>query len=502
MAMQRIGRSSGMRMRTTCKDGRGAMRPTQNEKRFRMKNIPRIGLFVLLFLHFIAPPGIDAQEHGTGAIFDPSVYRQVPYESTQVRGIYRYPTRASVKQFAPYAGDQGQYSTCTGWATAYSAITTIYAKLNGMTDREQITQSAFSPGFAFRASFAEDFSGCKSGQVTAYVLNAIQKNGVPFLSDFNVQCPGTIPSEVFAKARPYSILGFTRVVAPDDNDATVLQKIKKTIYELKPVVVGMGTPGKGAFSKLTRDFIWTPDPALKVVSGHALTVVAYDDTYGGGAFELENSWGRSWGKEGFFWIRYKDFVEYLLEAYELLEDPAMANPEGSQLSGALRVEKSNGHVPAVSWNGSNYVVQEDFPSGTRFRIYLENNEPAFVYMIGVDSSWKTYRLFPSATSMSPALTYKRNRVALPGENLYIQTDQYPGEERIVVLYSLHEIDLDKVGDQLQTGTGSLVERLQAALGEKLVPFERVLYEEDNMAFRAKGRTKGVVALLVSINHTP
>jgi hypothetical protein len=93
-------------------------------------------------------------------------------------------------------------------------------------------------------------------------------------------------------------------------------------------------------------------------------------------------------------------------------------------------------------------------------------------------------------------------VALPGEDLFIQTDQNPGEERIVVLYSLRELDLGKVEDQIQAGTGSLIDRLHAALGDALVPSDRVSYETDKMVFKAKGRTNGVVALLVTINHTP
>jgi hypothetical protein len=458
----------------------------------------------MLLMAFV-PTGAHAQGHPTGALFDPSVYAKVPYKSTLVRGLYQYPARASVKQFAPYAGDQGQNSTCTGWATAYAAVSIIYAKLNGLADRRQITRDAFSPGFAFRASFGDSFFGCGDGQVLAHVLNAIQKDGVPFFSDLDLQCPSTIPPVVFGKARPYSILGFNRIAAPRDNGATLLEKIKKTISENKPVVVGMNVddvPAKGAFSTLTRSFIWVPDRSVAPSAGHAMTIVSYDDSYGGGALELENSWGRAWGNDGFFWIRYGDFIQYFGEAYELLEDPQMANPGGSQLSGALAIEKSDGRSPAVGWDGSQYVVHEDFPSGTRFRLYLDNNEPAFVYMIGVDSAGMTYRLFPSDRTMSPALTYARNRVALPGEDLYIQTDQNPGNERIVVLYSLRELDPDQVESSIRTGTGTLWQRLQAALGSALVPFDQVTYDKVRMAFKANGKTTGVVALLVSINHTP
>jgi len=104
--------------------------------------------------------------------------------------------------------------------------------------------------------------------------------------------------------------------------------------------------------------------------------------------------------------------------------------------------------------------------------------------------------------MSPALTYGRNQVALPGEDLYIQADQNPGKESMVVLYSLQELDLAKVEKAIETGSGDLAARLKSALGSALVPFASVSYQKDRMAFTAKGGRDGVVALIVTLNHTP
>ncbi len=145
-----------------------------------MKRLLTTTVFTFVLLFTLLPFTLQAQERKTGAIIDPNTYAKVSYKANLTRGLYTYPAKASVKQFAPYAGDQGQYGTCTAWATAYAAVTIIYAKLNGITDRSKITRSAFSPGFAFRASFAGSFFGCDSGQVTAYVLQSIQTNGVPF----------------------------------------------------------------------------------------------------------------------------------------------------------------------------------------------------------------------------------------------------------------------------------------------------------------------------------
>src|SRR5208337_1833184 len=159
---------------------------------------------ISIVLVMLAPLALHGQGHRTGAILDPALYGQVSYKSTLTRGLYTVPSKASVKQFAPYSGDQGQYGTCTAWASAYSAVTIIYAKLNGITDRGRITQSAFSPGFAFRESFAGKFFGCDTGQAVANVLKSIQANGVPPFSDLDALCPTTIPAEARDKAVHYS----------------------------------------------------------------------------------------------------------------------------------------------------------------------------------------------------------------------------------------------------------------------------------------------------------
>ena len=157
-------------------------------------------LIVSVSLFTLAPFGIQAQQRKTGAVFDPAAYAQVPYKSTLTRGLYTYPAKASVKQFAPYAGDQGQYGICTGWASAYSALAISYAKLNRTTVRSRITHAAFSPSFAFRSSFSEGIVGCDSGPATTYVLQSIQANGVSFFSDLDSLCLSAIPAAAFDKA--------------------------------------------------------------------------------------------------------------------------------------------------------------------------------------------------------------------------------------------------------------------------------------------------------------
>ena len=46
-----------------------------------------------------------------------------------------------------------------------------------------------------------------------------------------------------------------------------------------------------------------------------MCVIGYDDTKFGGSFEVMNSYGSSFGDEGFVWISYKDFSSTVGEAY-------------------------------------------------------------------------------------------------------------------------------------------------------------------------------------------
>ena len=57
------------------------------------------------------------------------------------------------------------------------------------------------------------------------------------------------------------------------------------------------------------------DESQMGMGGHAMCVIGYDDRKFGGAFQIMNSWGPEWGKNGVGWVRYGDFKNYVREAY-------------------------------------------------------------------------------------------------------------------------------------------------------------------------------------------
>jgi len=46
---------------------------------------------------------------------------------------------------------------------------------------------------------------------------------------------------------------------------------------------------------------------VRLLGGHATPIIGYDDVFGGGSFLVQNSWGTSWGKAGFFYMPYTVF---------------------------------------------------------------------------------------------------------------------------------------------------------------------------------------------------
>ncbi len=77
-----------------------------------------------------------------------------------------------------------------------------------------------------------------------------------------------------------------------------------------------------------------------------MCIVGYNDSIGGGSFEVMNSYGTKWGNKGFFWLSYKQLISYGRYALELM-DYETPSTRGFR-SGNLEI---SGSIEFIRWGG-------------------------------------------------------------------------------------------------------------------------------------------------------
>ena len=104
---------------------------------------------------------------------------------------------------------------------------------------------------------------------------------------------------------------YMRIDTPDRTNQQVLDKIKALIFRKYPIQFGFSV-FKNTMDRRTGD-IYIPGKNTKQTGGHAVVITGYDDdkhikdmdgNVHRGALKIRNSWGKSWGDEGYGWLPY------------------------------------------------------------------------------------------------------------------------------------------------------------------------------------------------------
>ena len=250
-----------------------------------------------------------------------------------------------------------------------------------------------------------------------------------------------------------------------------------------------------------------------------MCVVGYDDDKYGGSFQIMNSWGTWWGAGGFTWVTYNDYSKYVNYAYELYvrkkespqpqpqpqPAPVVVEPKKTiNLAGEIRFELSMGDeisgtlIPLSDM--LYYKLAGEYTSGTRYRIYISNNEPAYVYVIGSDLTNEPNKLFPPNERISPLLSYKANNIALPGEDLLYEMNNTTGTDYICVLYSYEKLPIDDIIAKIKNTSGSFSNKVKTALADKMVLEKEIEYGYKTMRFSVKNTDKTLLPIIVEWTH--
>jgi len=463
-------------------------------------------LFILPLLFLLAP--LFAQTYSTGAILDPASYEQIDAKPVLLsRNYSSVPRAVSLRQYSPVPESQGQYGTCTGWATAFAARTIAESIALNRTDQRQNTANVFSPIFAYKGYYS--LRGINptghEGAVISYVLDFIRNVGAVKRPGFetNANFPSILLTQ-YANSQRYPISGYVRLFsnplgAPGTVDERVAP-VKKSLADKKPVVIGMNTPP--SFHQRGTE-VWRPyENPNNRYGGHAMCVIGYDDNKYGGAFEVQNSWGTDWGDKGYIWIPYNDFAGFVFEAYEMIENLALYKDATRYAASVeIEIENSRAGMPVTFDQQGFYKTNTSYPSGTVFRYVMNNRYPAYVYAFAADSSTAdTSRIFP-LPGVSPVLDYTDSTIAWPGEYDWIMLDDTVGTDYLVVLYSKEALDIDAIRQRFARERGDFPDRVARAVGANYIPYRDVQYNSNKIEFQAVSTNpKSVFGLLLAISH--
>ena len=287
----------------------------------RLLSILMFSAIILFSQHSIA--------QRTGLLFSKDAYEKVEKVNFETLGWGKdkLPKSANLKQWTAKPGNQGDYGTCVGWSTAYGALTLEFAKKYNMTDRDQITLSAFCPYYLYNG-FKEEYDFfCQTGGYFEDALAVLSDYGAKryYLPEFSCYTSFDAFSEEDAKnfriENYYRLWDYDEFMLSDIIGAKSerVNSAKQVLAKGHPVLIGAFVP-ESFLIALGKDK-WTPTYSERQNSkdhpGHAMTLIGYDDNKYDGAFLFMNSWGSEWGNDGYIWVTYEDFDRFVHTAFYL-----------------------------------------------------------------------------------------------------------------------------------------------------------------------------------------
>lgn len=485
-------------------------------------------LFLFSFL-FILAISVHAQEYVLGLEFSKDKYEEVTESVPLVtRSFASVPKSFSIKGYSPTPGNQGSQPSCVGWASGYGARTIANAiKNNWDYNTAKINENTYSPAFIYNLIKMKGDDNCKQGSFIEDSMKLLNLYGILKLSDFSYNAGNciTMPTDYgIQKAKENTILTYERL-AKWDNPVNLVGKVKKAIANKNPVVIGMQVSS----SFYTAKGAWSGIQSSKT-GGHAMVVVGYDDEKYGGAFEILNSWGTSWGNNGFIWVKYNDFTTNTKTAYVLIDknkpvvndnddddDVVIVNNDNNNdgLSGELNLRLSSGDymTPILSSEATRnfnivkatkttYRIDKSYTSGTQFRIYLKSKQKGYVYLVGYGSGDKSVNQLYPFENFSDYFNYTNSEIALPNEDYYIEFDSTPGRDILCVLYSKEKLDINDIVTTVKNGSGDFVSRMKKSLENKMFDGSDITFDKNKISFATKNSNSNakVVPIFIEMNH--
>lgn len=285
------------------------------------------------------------------------------------------PASVDLSSYLPPIGNQGNFGTCVAWATAYNCKTALEAiKFNLSQSQLQNPAYQLSARYLFTALPDNEKGDNCNGTDFTPAMNLMLEQGVATKAVVPYENLGNCAQNLKdpswdADASKHKIKYFRRL---DADKVTVKQALAAKI----PVVLG---------AKLDDSFMrWNSETVYQTATGydatgihayHAMCIVGYDDNRGPrGAFKVVNSWGNSWGADGFIWVDYN----FMFNGFSFNNNFFIATNDDQKPDGDNEPSPSTSGVDIVPWVVSDFQNTDLGSTGREmyFNIYNVGNQSA------------------------------------------------------------------------------------------------------------------------------
>ena len=270
-----------------------------------MKKIIAIPFFLLAYLS----GNIYAGElHRLGLVWKDPCKSAPQHEIKIVKGA-KGPLPAFVDHSAdmPPVGNQGGQGSCTAWAAVYYHKSYQEWVEHGWSLADQ--NHLFSPSFVYNQ------------------INGGGDNGSWFGDAFQVLCDMGSSSLVLKPYYDGDCISWPSETAYDSAiayrseewywfslyDSLGIEGVKQCLYDGNNVVIGLLVYSNYDNISSYNNTFCVSDLSGDIRGGHANCIVGYDDSLitsdGRGAFRVVNSWGTSWGDQGYYWMSYQAAID-------------------------------------------------------------------------------------------------------------------------------------------------------------------------------------------------